>query len=220
MPRAGHNVPTGDCTATSCCGPGAPARPSSLRETVLGRRFEPAATAARPPSRTPPSRLARHAPCVSNRRARPSCSASRADLAATAPRLHHRRVSVSRPRALRADLRADDRSPGRLAPATALPPGQMTGQQLAQSQHVDRARASRTRGADGLLWHNRRSMDAPFDPKTVIGRWQFELTDRIRQFHRQRLTQKLRDPAALDERWRRLNARRAARRSRSPRPAN
>jgi len=74
----------------------------------------------------------------------------------------------------------------------------MTGQQLAQSQHVDRARASRTRGADGLLWHNRRSMDAPFDPKTVIGRWQFELTDRIRQFHRQRLTQKLPDPAALE----------------------
>jgi hypothetical protein len=42
-------------------------------------------------------------------------------------------------------------------------------------------------------------MASPFDPKTVIGRWQFELTDRIRQHHRARLAQKLRDPAALEQ---------------------
>ena len=34
-------------------------------------------------------------------------------------------------------------------------------------------------------------MAVPFDPKTVVGRWQFELTDHVRQFHRQRLAQKL-----------------------------
>ena len=42
-------------------------------------------------------------------------------------------------------------------------------------------------------------MAAPFDPKTVIGRWQFELTDNVRQFHRARLAQKLTDPAALEQ---------------------
>jgi hypothetical protein len=42
-------------------------------------------------------------------------------------------------------------------------------------------------------------MTSPFDPRTVIGRWQFELTDRIRQHHRARLAEKLRDPAALEQ---------------------
>ena len=42
-------------------------------------------------------------------------------------------------------------------------------------------------------------MASPFDPKTVIGRWQFELTEHVRQFHRERLAQKLRDPAALEQ---------------------
>src|SRR5580693_7672778 len=42
-------------------------------------------------------------------------------------------------------------------------------------------------------------MASPFDPKTVIGRWQFELTDRVRQHHRARLAEKLRDPAALEQ---------------------
>ena len=42
-------------------------------------------------------------------------------------------------------------------------------------------------------------MASPFDPKTLIGRWQFELTDRVRQHHRTRLAQKLRDPAALEQ---------------------
>ena len=40
---------------------------------------------------------------------------------------------------------------------------------------------------------------APFDPQTVIGRWQFELTDDVRQFHRARLAQKVADPAALEQ---------------------
>ncbi len=42
-------------------------------------------------------------------------------------------------------------------------------------------------------------MTSPFDPKTAIGRWQFELTDRVRQHHRARLAEKLRDPAALEQ---------------------
>jgi hypothetical protein len=42
-------------------------------------------------------------------------------------------------------------------------------------------------------------MAAPFDPQTVIGRWQFELTDRVRRFHRERLAQTLREPAALEQ---------------------
>lgn len=42
-------------------------------------------------------------------------------------------------------------------------------------------------------------MASPFDPQTLIGRWQFELTDRVRQHHRQRLAQKLREPAALEQ---------------------
>jgi len=40
-------------------------------------------------------------------------------------------------------------------------------------------------------------MATPFDPKSLIGRWQFELTDPVRQHHRQRLAEKLADPAAL-----------------------
>jgi hypothetical protein len=42
-------------------------------------------------------------------------------------------------------------------------------------------------------------MASPFDPKTLIGRWQFELTDLVRQHHRQRLAKKLSEPAALEE---------------------
>jgi hypothetical protein len=40
-------------------------------------------------------------------------------------------------------------------------------------------------------------MPSPFDPRTLVGRWQFQLTDRVRQHHRAHLAQKLRDPAAL-----------------------
>ena len=40
-------------------------------------------------------------------------------------------------------------------------------------------------------------MASPFDPRTLVGRWQFQLTDRVRQHHRALLAQKLRDPAAL-----------------------
>jgi hypothetical protein len=42
-------------------------------------------------------------------------------------------------------------------------------------------------------------MASPFDPKTLIGRWQFELTERVRQHHRARLAQELEDPAALEQ---------------------
>jgi hypothetical protein len=42
-------------------------------------------------------------------------------------------------------------------------------------------------------------MAFPFDPKMLIGRWRFELTDRVRQHHRERLTQELREPAALEQ---------------------
>jgi len=42
-------------------------------------------------------------------------------------------------------------------------------------------------------------MTSQWDRRTLIGRWQFELTDRVRQFHRERLAQKLADPAALEE---------------------
>lgn len=42
-------------------------------------------------------------------------------------------------------------------------------------------------------------MPSPFDPRTLVGRWQFELSDRVRQHHRERLAQKLRDPAALEQ---------------------
>ncbi len=41
-------------------------------------------------------------------------------------------------------------------------------------------------------------MTSPFDPRILVGRWQFELTDRVRQHHREQLAQKLRDPAALE----------------------
>ncbi len=41
-------------------------------------------------------------------------------------------------------------------------------------------------------------MPSPFDPKILVGRWQFQLTDRVRQHHRERLAQKFRDPAALE----------------------
>ena len=40
-------------------------------------------------------------------------------------------------------------------------------------------------------------MPSPFDRQLLVGRWQFQLTDRVRQHHRDRLAQKLRDPAAL-----------------------
>jgi len=42
-------------------------------------------------------------------------------------------------------------------------------------------------------------MPSPFDPKILIGRWQFELTDRVRQHQRAQLARKLRDPAALEQ---------------------
>jgi hypothetical protein len=42
-------------------------------------------------------------------------------------------------------------------------------------------------------------MASRFDPQTVIGRWQFELSDRVRQHHRARLAQELRDPTALEQ---------------------
>ena len=42
-------------------------------------------------------------------------------------------------------------------------------------------------------------MTSGFDPRTLIGRWQFELTDRVRQHHREQLAQKLRDDAALEQ---------------------
>ncbi len=42
-------------------------------------------------------------------------------------------------------------------------------------------------------------MASPFDPRTLVGRWQFELTDQVRQHHRQRLAGKLRDPAELEQ---------------------
>jgi hypothetical protein len=42
-------------------------------------------------------------------------------------------------------------------------------------------------------------MPSSFDPKALVGRWQFELTDRVRQHHRERMAQKLRDPAALEQ---------------------
>jgi hypothetical protein len=41
-------------------------------------------------------------------------------------------------------------------------------------------------------------MPSPFDRQLLVGRWQFQLTDRVRQHHRERLAQKLRDPAALE----------------------
>jgi hypothetical protein len=41
-------------------------------------------------------------------------------------------------------------------------------------------------------------MASRFDPQTLVGRWQFVLTDRVRQHHRERLAEKLRDPAALE----------------------
>jgi hypothetical protein len=42
-------------------------------------------------------------------------------------------------------------------------------------------------------------MASPFDPKSLVGRWQFELTDHVRQYHRQRLAEKLREPAELEQ---------------------
>lgn len=41
-------------------------------------------------------------------------------------------------------------------------------------------------------------MTSPFDPRVLVGRWQFQLTDRVRQHHRKQLAQKLLDPAALE----------------------
>jgi hypothetical protein len=47
------------------------------------------------------------------------------------------------------------------------------------------------------LCETSKSMTSPFDPRILVGRWQFELTDRVRQHHRQQLARKLTDPAAL-----------------------
>ena len=41
-------------------------------------------------------------------------------------------------------------------------------------------------------------MTSPFDPQVLVGRWQFQLTDRVRQHHREQLADRLRDPAALE----------------------
>jgi hypothetical protein len=41
-------------------------------------------------------------------------------------------------------------------------------------------------------------MTSLFDPRSLVGRWRFQLTDRVRQHHREQLAQKLRDPAALE----------------------
>ena len=41
-------------------------------------------------------------------------------------------------------------------------------------------------------------MPSPYDPKILVGRWQFQLTDRVRQHHRAQLAPKLRDLAALE----------------------
>ena len=41
-------------------------------------------------------------------------------------------------------------------------------------------------------------MTSPFDPRILVGRWQFQLTERVRQHHRGQLAPKLRDPAALE----------------------
>jgi hypothetical protein len=41
-------------------------------------------------------------------------------------------------------------------------------------------------------------MTSPFDPPVLVGRWQFELTDRVRQHHREQLARKLHDPAVLE----------------------
>ena len=37
-----------------------------------------------------------------------------------------------------------------------------------------------------------------FAPRAIVGRWQFQLDDRVRAFHRARLAERLRDPAALE----------------------
>jgi len=44
-----------------------------------------------------------------------------------------------------------------------------------------------------------KTVPPPFDPKTLVGRWQFELSDRIRLHHRARLAEKLHDPATLEQ---------------------
>jgi hypothetical protein len=41
-------------------------------------------------------------------------------------------------------------------------------------------------------------MPPQFDPKVLVGRWQFQLTDRVRQHHRAQLAETLHDPAALE----------------------
>lgn len=42
-------------------------------------------------------------------------------------------------------------------------------------------------------------MPSTFDPRTLIGRWQFELSDRVRQHHRERLARMIGDAAALEQ---------------------
>jgi hypothetical protein len=37
-----------------------------------------------------------------------------------------------------------------------------------------------------------------FDPRAIVGRWQFQLDARIRAFHHTRLAEKLSDPVALE----------------------
>lgn len=40
---------------------------------------------------------------------------------------------------------------------------------------------------------------ARFDPRAIVGRWQFQLDARIRAFHRARLAEKVPDPTALEQ---------------------
>jgi hypothetical protein len=40
---------------------------------------------------------------------------------------------------------------------------------------------------------------ATFDPRAIVGRWQFQLDARVRAFHRARLAEKIGDPGALEQ---------------------
>ncbi len=42
-------------------------------------------------------------------------------------------------------------------------------------------------------------MTSPFDPRVLVGRWQFDLTDRIRKYHRDYLNQRISDPVVLEQ---------------------
>lgn len=42
-------------------------------------------------------------------------------------------------------------------------------------------------------------MKPPFDPRALVGRWQFALDERVRAYHRARLAEKITDVAALEQ---------------------